>query len=826
MPSIISTGGQTSHKNSYASSAQVRLSLRANGEEECVVITADGTVVKAGFVAPTAAPVVTDSGSGNVPAGEYRYVYAYASSQYPFAENDIAYNGAEWPRSNPSPSTAVTVSGASQVSVQVPTSPLSNVDNILIFRTVTMTTAAEALAEAEAGRLFYVGSILNALTPTVTYVDNSATNTGEQVEVDNFPCPCFRFTVFDGFYWWGWGNTTFTGEVTLDDSSTITLNDGVWFSGRNGFTATLNGVTSGGYDQRGSYYFKWVSTTTAQLCVDPELASVSTISASGITQIQIRGPETTLYRSKARNPFSWGRTTQLNDPVDPNATIYVSDVWAEKIGGGYGTGLALIPNEGYLKLDTEAPQKSYALDLTAADSDAFLSTLRTLDEAQSTSSHFSQFPMRVGKQVVIGSVNAKANQLLSADAQTQVPIGDNAIRTLRRVSAENSDFFHGVFDYRTELNCWFLKTTHSAEVVDTLIYQHAPTGFWGTHYCPGVTASATVFDYVTRKHFTFVGDTQGRISIAFAEGVYTDFSNPSLGNQIMQFVDEGFTFKGWLIPVLQIESSDTATITSYGTPTEPSNAAVVTVFDSAQYTVGQRVWFSALHTYPITGNGTVTEIVNANVINVVMDDELPGGSLDTNVSPEFMSHPMVIRSADGQDIFLISEYSAWLPYPGATPAPPGYGWAAFFGEVAGDPTLYGLSGVNLSNGEFGPVTNATPQNWYFGFGATACFLRRYFNSGTPEGCKRTLELWMTLKNTDTLTLTSRFIQEYDEYGAPVPVVPVALNRDVRGSSSVGSMRYFSKSPPSDLLPAIGVDFFEAGYLGLQIYDFTIPQAPA
>ena len=827
MPSVISTGGQTVYKNSYRSSAQVRLSLRANGEELPTIITPEGGTVPAGFYAPLVAPVVTDAGAGNVPAGYYQYIYVYASSRYPFVENDITGGGLEYPRSNPSPAGAVNVVGSSTVNVACATTQRLDADYIWIYRTIGQTTAALAQAQAEAGRFFYVGSEANdPSVPTITIIDNALADTGEQVEVDNYPCPTFRYLEFDGFYWWGWGNIPFTCQVTLNGTSVITISGTeVWYSGRDGQTVTLDGVSSGGYDQRGSFYFHWLSGTTCELCTDPELTTPATIAASGTTQMTLRGPQTTLFRSKARNPLSWGVTTELVDGTR------VSELFALKIGGGYGTGITLIPNERILKLDTEGPQKSYALDLNAADTSDFLGTLRTLDEAQSTSANFSQFPMRhVNRQTTATSVNGKANQILSADSQSQIPIGDNVIRTLRRVKPESSDYFHGVFDYRTELNCWFIKTTDSPDEVDTLIYHHAPTGSWGTLYSPGVNASAMIFDYDTRQHFTLLGDDSGRLSIGFDKNLYQDFPDISLGeDMLMQFDPLVGFYGGWLVGVPTLEENVFINVLG-------ATLVSLVVFDTSDYIVGQRVWLSALHNFPGTGNATITEIVNGNLMQADADETIGFAPTPTTaITRQWRNQPFYAASADGQDMWLICGYDGWInaESSGAGPAPAGYVWAAF--QTDPDPSVnwMGLYGINLTTGEYGGLSNTAVQSWTAVQGTTPALLRRYFNSGTPEATKRTVEMWATIKNTSpTGTLRGRFIQEYDEYGALTPVVSNLLKQDDLGSNPnpqpgiTGSMRYFTKSPPSILLPALGVDIVEAGLKAFQIYDFTVMQHKA
>src|SRR6185369_17975191 len=91
----------------------------------------------------------------------------------------------------------------------------------------------------------------------------------------------------------------------------------------------------------------------------------------------------------------------------------------------------------------------------------FIGTLRTLDDANSVSSQFSQFPMRNEQGQSYGTgINAKALQIVQGDSQSQIPIGSPVITTLRSLvrTDEVPTFFHGAYDRNTELNCWWVKT--------------------------------------------------------------------------------------------------------------------------------------------------------------------------------------------------------------------------------------------------------------------------------------------------------------------------------------------------------------------------------
>lgn len=809
MPSIISTGGQTRWKNSYASSSEAKLTLRVNGEEEPVVITPQGAIVQAGFDEPTTAPSVSLGGAGNVPVGFYWYRYVYASSRYPFVANAVTGGGELWPRSNPSDGDNIQVTpSAQQVSVQVTYTTRSDVDWIWVYRTATFSTAELASAANDAGQLFYVGRIANnAAGGTGTFTDNEASDTGEILELDNFPCPLFRFTEQDGFYWLGFGNTVLQVIVTLDGTSTFSIDTAQsdvdeWFSGRDGTTIRFEGITTGGYDGRGNYYFQANTTTTGQAFEGSDMVTPTTIPATGTTTAYLTAPATTLYRSKKLNPFSWGRTTELVGGVS------VSDLWAERIGGGIGTGLSLIPNERLLKLDTEGPQKSYVLDLNAADNSDFLGTLRTLDEAQSTSSNFSQFPMRLPTgQTVQASINAKAFQILSADGQSQIPIGDNVKLTLDSLQNDHPapDFYHGVYDYRTELNCWFVKTTTADLKCDTLIYQHAPTGTWGLRYYPGISDSCTIFDNVTRDHYTFVGDEWGKIGILFDDGQYRDWITDNVTYPVLSLVlNQSAT---------QMNVDLLARITSFVVDT---NVATVTTQAAHGLGVGDSIYIagSAFNT-----NYAVTSIPTSTTFTVaVLAADGDYSAFVFGVIDPFDKIPSVLFIPATNQRFMI--YRA-----------PHQGLDLDLGAQARIETHLGsYEGINLDTEEYadGSVFDALAGNSAILYrGANPCILARYWNMQTPFSSKISRELWATEENVDTAILGHvwRFYNQYQS-GPRDSVHVITPNRDFIGISATNSDVYFTTAPPSDLNKSFGIDFQEIGYGQYRIRDFDLKVQPS
>lgn len=789
-------------KNSYASSGEARVSLRVNGEEHGVVIDGNGRVARAGFNAPTVAPTPTDTGAGSVPSGYIYYAYAYASGQYPFVESAITAGGSVFPRSNPSPNAVIYSSGSREVSVRATCSPRGDVDTIFVYRTVPQPTSALALAQANAGLYFYVGSVANDPAALhVTYTDNNASDTGERAELDNFACPLFRFTVFDGVYWWGFGNTDFTATATLNGTDTITA-DKNWFSGRDGMQVKITGIDTGGFDGRGTYYFKATGPNAAQLFTTSDLSGTAeTIAATGTATITIQAFKSTLYRSKRLNPFSWGRTTQVISASGQDVN-FVSDTWAEVVGGGSGSAISLIPNERILKLDTESPVKSYALDLSAADSDQFMATKRTLDEAQSVGSHFTQFPMRLSSRQSVGTgVNAKSLQILTSDAQSQVPIGDNVIRTLRRL--QNGDdaphFFHGVFDYRTELNCWFVKTTDGALKCDTLIYNHAPTNSWGIQYFPGISATAPIFDPVTGLHYTLAGDESGRIGFLFEEDTFNQWG-AGTGTY------ETAAVNGAIGP---FHVSAIGTLAEIET-TDGISTAVTT--NPHVLTPGQQVFIGGTNGGTV-GNYTIISTPTASTFTFQERNSTGAASSETggaysNAIGYDVPGTVIQNREEGANIWILYSVTSFS----ATYTPP-------YNEL--NVSLAGAVGINLDTGALETIDATALVS--FMPSSIACNIGRYFNFKSPSKNKRLVEMWATLEDASPQIQYWRFKNQYSE---TIQVENPTTNTIVPNQDSAGliynqSVTYFSKSTPSTLLSCFGVQIFNCAYSAYRLYDITL-----
>lgn len=519
---------QSRSKDSFASSPVVGVAVRANGEETVKVIDARGNVYEAGFTAPTVAPTIADAGPGALPNARWAaYLYVYASSKFPFVEADIAVNGQLFPRSNPSPFTSYQYNGSGdrQVSGTATKTTAPGVDIIWLFRTTFFDTQIEAETAAAGGLAFFVAQLANDGTAgTVAWTDNNPVDSVDQVENDNFAALQFQFVVYYDPYWWGFGNLPFaassvwtttgntgaTGLVTISGTNT-------WFNGRNGQNVTFAGITTGGFDGNGTFKFLWLSSTTGTVTLDGTTPVALPTSSNGTVTIQ--GPATTLYRSGPRNPFKWGYTQTIGN-------VNVPQVYAFKVGGGMGTALATVPNNATLKLDCAYPAKCYTLNLRSAGTDTFEGTLRIISDVYSVDAHFSQFAaVTQNGNTVLWGLDYKNFAIVQSDGVTQIPISGPIPKFLRSLTTDRTRqlLAHGVYDPNTELNCIWVSTVGSLSLVNFLIYQHAPTGFWGMCNEQDILSSAAIQDTLTGTVKTFVGTQTGFLGQAFVPNVWNNW---------------------------------------------------------------------------------------------------------------------------------------------------------------------------------------------------------------------------------------------------------------------------------------------------------------
>lgn len=520
-------------KPSFASSSLVGLTVRANGEEATKVLDMNGNMVDAQFPAPTLAPVLA-TGTGSAMAehnnkwAAYAYVYA-ATSRYPLVENDISIGGSLAPRGMPSPVATLQITDDHGVSVTMVAPPVDrpDLDQVWLFRTAFFDTEEEAQTSGEAGSLYFlIGLDVEAGGADVVHHDENPGIGTDQIEVDNFGIPTFRYVVYSDPFWWGWGNMPLSIAGSWATNGIITITDGTrWFNGRNNQYVKLEGVETGGIGDNGLWLFKWLSATTAQLTLAD--GTDATVADAGAGTIVIQGPPTTLYRSKRRNPFSWGYTEYLADGSR------IPQVYAFKIGGGLGTAIAQVPSVHYLLLSTEYPAGTYTLDLRAAETTNFAGTLRRISNFYSITSHFSQFTATRQGRIVLWGWDAKNYCIVECDGVSINIVSEPVSKTLRQMTRDRSrqQLAHGAYDARNRMNCMWLPSIDSQSQVDMLLMHHSPTNQWFVHDDHDVLCSAQFQDGDTNLSKIYVGTETGLMGEAFADGFFADWvaSGRSLG---------------------------------------------------------------------------------------------------------------------------------------------------------------------------------------------------------------------------------------------------------------------------------------------------------
>ena len=527
----IAANTQSKNRDSFAVSTGVQLCVRANGEERTKVIDKNGNVFNAEIPTPAAAPGLVVSAGGTLAASKfYAYAYVYgASLAYPFVERTNAINGHIYPRGQPSIASVATTTGTNKTITVNFTAPVrADTDTTWIFRSQPYATSAEATNAGAAGLLFYLTEIA---APTATFVDNgTAVLSVDQIEKDNYPASSFKSVIFNDPYWIGFGADIFHEQVTwVGGTFLLTLSTAKIYPGRgpinNFITFTLSGITTGGFDGKGTFSLIYNSTTT--------ITSTQVLPAfpGGTVYITISPATANIYRSKERDPFAWGWTRTIG-------TLQSALEWACNVGGGVGTAIATIPNESILKVDTEFPTKCYGFDTTVIDDlDQFKRTQKTISEIFSTSTQGSQFPAQTKTgDTVLWSMDYKNFAILQSNGVTQVPISGAVQLLLRSLTGVQTDqvFCHGIYDAYTQCNCMWVTYNQSAGRVGLMIYQHAPSGYWGIVQDLDVLCSARVQDLTTGQRKIYVGTETGLYGQAFIPNLYKNWGagNPNTGTVV------------------------------------------------------------------------------------------------------------------------------------------------------------------------------------------------------------------------------------------------------------------------------------------------------
>lgn len=520
MPITIS-GLQNRVKNSYAVAEELGIALIANGEEMPYILTPTGEKTEAGIKGPTVKPTIAITAPGNLTDTKWViYVYVYTM-------NDVFRLVAANIRSNPSPKSDILqiTGGNKQVTVSgfiASTNPLVN--KIDIYRTSLSVDSASAQLKADAGDMYYMGTVANSAVSS--FIDNVAANEGfSPVQLFNYISPQFRFTVFDGVYFWGFANHPMrvtTGWDTGGGIYLLTTTNEKFYSGRDNQYISFSGVTTGGIDGKGVFRFKWTGNLTGQT-VDNNGVNLP-ILQSGEGSTVISGETSTLYRSAKLNPFSWGHVKNIGG-------IYVPQLWQLKVGGGVGTALAVVSNQDLLKLDLEFPTLSLTYNLGAASTDQLEQTKRIVSRIYSVTSHFSQFPAVSNGRNVLWGIDYKNLAVIEFDGVNQVPISGPISTLLRNLSSQRGLHLlsHGVQDSVSEINAIWVTTNNPGQFkIDYCIYHHWPSGFWGIIRDYDVLCSASIENINTSERNTLVGTESGFLGQAFDKTTYGNWL-PSSG---------------------------------------------------------------------------------------------------------------------------------------------------------------------------------------------------------------------------------------------------------------------------------------------------------
>lgn len=548
---IIVSDSQQICRDCFAPAPKIDLTLRTNGEQQVSVIDALGNVIRAGFEAPTAPPTSTDGvttgvdwlfsstfAAGTTVYWQYLYVYV-AKTKYPRVENAVTGNGSPAPRSNPSPQMATTednTGGGSNKTriVSLTSSQRSDISHIWIYRTAVWETDAKADNAAEGGFANWIGEVVNNPNLlTVPFEDLGPANAPqkEQIEYDNFLALNAKYCKFDGTFFWCIGNDERIEEVTVDATGLVTKdNASPWFNGRDGQIATFDGITSGGFDNNGSFYIKINSPTSAQLYTDLALTATAGTTITGTTQIHLRGLATTLFRSKIRNPFSWGYTDQVG-------TILVPTPYNFSLGGGRATAMEIVPNQNLLKIDVESPTQTFTLNLKSAGTPNFEPSLRPIANSYTASINASQFAAVVDRgRNILWSLDNKTFSIVASDGTSQVPISDFVFETMRSLVINGTDqnLFHGAYDSRLELNLMFVRTDGAEGFINRAIYNHWPTGIWGVLDTFDVLSSCMMINPFSKENVVIVGNSVGWIGIFAFDAKYEHWCPPGCSGRFFE----------------------------------------------------------------------------------------------------------------------------------------------------------------------------------------------------------------------------------------------------------------------------------------------------
>lgn len=846
MPVTVATTTQTYWKDCWAPSSQVNLTLRSNGEEGVQVFTTTYTLVPAGMPTPTVAATIADGGSsGGLVAGNYVYLYVYASSAYPSVEADTTAGGNEWPKGQPSPVSLVYSNTAShKINVTVTTSQRADIDKILIYRNAdpTITDLTYLQIVEQAGQVFYVGFVENnPAVGTVTFTD-AVTSLQEELEVDNFAAPQFWKCVYIDPYWYGIGNPDLAVPVTIDASGNLTATSVAFFSGRNGQLVTFDGINVGGFDGVGTFYYLYNTPTVCFVSVSADLSSQDFPGYVGTTTMRVRGFAGTLYRSKARNPFAWGYTQYQSAG---SAQVRVTQQFAQEVGG-YGVAMAVLPVNRQLKIDMERPSRCYAIDVSVPLESNFQQATRLLDSRYIVTAHDSQFPCLVGGTgTALRGFDTSNFAIVQSDSNDQAPISDEVFQTLRTAVTANNygRQFHGVFDPNTELSAFWFKQSIDPDnliTIDSCLLYHGPTGMWSFLRDLDVTASVSVYDPVQLQELTLIGTASGQICQAFVPGTYSNgysahvtvIANPIYCSYTITVNTAGISIIDEYVDVystpLGVDRFYWAEINrATNPPPVPSGGrlfrCLLSVGAHNSTTAIAATLATAMRTQ--AGYPSATSVTNVVTATAIADGDLPA-------PPAGSTAPVtIVQTNPGSPTGQLTTSASVLTNLVFPPFMVGT-WGLYSNPDGTGEQWFRVSGVNMTSSNiiftdlwFNPNTlemldYASPSVAVGGlltYGLIDCEGQTYFQpSDTVSGTR--IELWATEQNVDTANQWVRLYSQFSatEYGSPFQLVQLPLDGGTPSANWTTSNKV-----PTTLVPQFGIRFIERGYGDFTMMSFTL-----
>lgn len=503
---ITSDSGYTTPA-SVAAAPDLGLTLVADGENLPVLLDRSGITYKCGIDSPANAPVRVSTFTNSL---RVCYVYVYAINSLPKVEHTNAAGGKIYPRSNPSPVSApMDVNYPTANIIEVQPSPDPQITSIFIYRTDGFIDPAEATDAAKAGLLYFVNEVPNTGSAAIRYSDTVEVISGDAVSYDNFKAPLFSNVVYVEPYFYAGGVNKLRANVFLGFGGEVILQgDDRVSEGRNGSVATFDGVTSGGFDGKGRYYFKRNNSEIGQLYSDAALTQLATCQSQGLTTMTLDGVSNVLYRSAPRNPFAWGETDYIGEAILPK-------MFGVRVGGGRIVSITEIGSSSSLKVDTVEPRKSFTFNLRATTTTDFIQTRKPVNSTISVNSQRAQIEIPVMDELeALVGVDLFTKTFFSTDGTSVRPITAEILQWLRDLTYQTvGDSVHTLYDPRNNMVSFLVAVSSFANFAKVYMSYcfHLPSKTWYRYIAPDINCSLLVFDQTRQDYRLLVGSSFGRI---------------------------------------------------------------------------------------------------------------------------------------------------------------------------------------------------------------------------------------------------------------------------------------------------------------------------